>query len=171
LPKKICIDGFNIAMRRGSGIATYARNLNLSLHRMGFQTQVLYGPPYGRNSVPLLNEINLVNGGKPSASVLARFSNGCRAYLGPAARAVRPVVRTGFVDTRQIEPNLPKSDVIWAARDLFHRANSKFGAFGRFTSVRFRGDGLSPDIAHWTCPLPVRRAAPPTSTPSTTWCR
>jgi glycosyltransferase involved in cell wall biosynthesis len=155
--KKICIDGFNIAMRRGSGIATYARNLNHSLREMGHQTQILYGPPQGRNKIPLLNEINLVNAWKPPETAWTKLRNTYRTYLGSTGRPLRPVVRTGLVDARQVERNLPPCEVIWADRDIFHRANSIFRAFGLFTPVSFKGEAAQhPDVMHWTCPLPMQ---------------
>ena len=40
----ICIDGFNLALPKGTGIATYGRNLLDSARTAGFGTQVLYGP-------------------------------------------------------------------------------------------------------------------------------
>ena len=39
---RICIDGFNLGMSRGSGIATYARNLQSNLGAMGHETQILF---------------------------------------------------------------------------------------------------------------------------------
>src|SRR5262249_37188123 len=65
--KKICIDGFNIAMPQGSGIATYARNLNHALRALGHQTQILYGPAQGPCRDPLLTEIALVDAIPPSS--------------------------------------------------------------------------------------------------------
>lgn len=154
--KKICIDGFNIAMRRGSGIATYARNLNHALRSLGYETQLLFGPPQGRNRNPLLNEISLVNAWKPPTTRWTRMRGAYQHYFSPFGRSVRPVRRTGFVDTRQVERNMPPCDAIWASRDIFNGANGVFGAFGLFTPVSFVEDGAPrPDVVHWTCPLPM----------------
>jgi glycosyltransferase involved in cell wall biosynthesis len=155
--KKICIDGFNIAMRRGSGIATYARNLNHALRTLGYETQVLFGPPQGRNKIPLLNEINLVNAWTPPATRWSKLRAHYHHYFAPLGRTVRQVQRTGFVDTRQIERNLPPCEVIWSNRDVFNGANNAFNAFSMVTPVDFsRQDGGAPDVMHWTCPLPMK---------------
>ena len=52
----ICIDGFNLAMPKGSGIATYGRNLLDTAQAAGFETQVLYGPPSARTGRVARNE-------------------------------------------------------------------------------------------------------------------
>jgi glycosyltransferase involved in cell wall biosynthesis len=155
--KKICIDGFNIAMPRGSGIATYARNLNHALRDLGHETQILYGPPQGHSKIPLLNEIALVNAWAPPTKQWSKLGSYLRKTLPPFGRTVRRVSRTGFVDTRQVERQVPPCDVVWTGRDLFHGANSVFNNFGVYTPVRFaRADGVRPDVMHWTCPLPIK---------------
>ena len=150
--KKICIDGFNIAMPRGSGIATYARNLNHALRELGHETQILYGPPQGHSKVPLLGEIALVDAPAPSK----QLGSYLRKALPSFGRTVRRVSRTGFVDMRQVERNAPPCDVVWSSRDVFHSANSLFNNFGVCTPVGFaRAGGERPDVMHWTCPLPM----------------
>ena len=65
--RKVCVDGFNIAMPKGSGIATYGRNLIEGLAGIGLETQILYGPQgrMGRNA--LLNEVALSDASFPKA--------------------------------------------------------------------------------------------------------
>jgi glycosyltransferase involved in cell wall biosynthesis len=155
--KKICIDGFNIAMPRGSGIATYAHNLNHALRQLGHETQILYGPPQGHSKVPLLGEIALVNAPAPTSEQWSQLGSYLRKAAPAFGRTVRRVSRTGFVDTRQVERNAPPCDVVWSSRDVFHGANSLFNTFGVCTQVGFaRADGERPDAMHWTCPLPMR---------------
>lgn len=155
--KKICIDGFNIAMPRGSGIATYGRNLNHALRTLGHETQILYGPLQGPDKVPLLGEIALVDAPPPpskQSSKLGSYLRRSTPRLG--GRTARQVVRTGFVDTRQVERNAPPCDVVWSSHDLFHGANTVFNNLGVYTPLRFaREDGGHPDVVHWTCPLPI----------------
>jgi len=160
--KRICIDGFNIAMPRGSGIATYARNLNHALRDLGHQTQILYGPPHGGSKVPLLDEIALVNAWAPPVKQWSKLGSYLRKTVPPFGRTVRQVSRTGFVDTRQVERNAPPSDVVWSSRDVFHGANRVFNNFGVCTPVRFaRAGGERPDVMHWTCPLPMKAKGVP----------
>ena len=41
--KTILIDGYNLGLEKGTGVATYARNLSYELHAMGHEVSVLYG--------------------------------------------------------------------------------------------------------------------------------
>jgi hypothetical protein len=39
----ILIDGYNLGLERGTGVATYARNLSHELKALGHRVSVLYG--------------------------------------------------------------------------------------------------------------------------------
>ena len=54
---RIGIDGFNLALPRGTGIATYARTLSHCLTRMGHEVDVVYGMPMTRRTPPPLREV------------------------------------------------------------------------------------------------------------------
>ncbi len=44
MPKpRIYIDGFNLSLEQGTGVATYARNLSFALRDIGAEVGVLYG--------------------------------------------------------------------------------------------------------------------------------
>ena len=68
----ICVDGFNLALSKGSGIATYGRNLLENLQGLGFETQVLYGPPSPRRANNVLNEAALVDAERPAQKLSRR---------------------------------------------------------------------------------------------------
>jgi len=155
----IGIDGFNLAMAKGSGIATYARNLNAALRRLGYKTEILYGPERGPDKDALLNEIALYDA-QPPPSPLQKF----RSYLrdvgslrSPLGRTAQPIAMTGTVITEQVEKNAPDCDGLWASRDVFHSANRAHSSLGMFTPLRFdeRSGRKSPELMHWTCPLPL----------------
>lgn len=152
---KVCIDGFNIALRRGSGIATYARNLNLALRALGFETQILHGPAQAPGRDNLLNEISLFDANPRPLPDAGRLIGGLAALAMPWTTQARAVEATGEVIARQVEPNAPPCDALWLRQDLFHRANLAHAAVGQFSSVRL-GRIPAADVMHWTCPLPLR---------------
>jgi glycosyltransferase involved in cell wall biosynthesis len=152
---RVCIDGFNIALRQGSGIATYARGLNLALRAMGFQTHILYGPAEAPGRHNLLNEISLLDANPPGTSGLKRLTAGLAALAMPWTTLARRIERTGEVIHQQLEANAPPCDALWARRDVFHAANYAYAAVGRFSTVRL-GRNPGADVMHWTCPLPIR---------------
>ena len=146
-------------MHKGTGIATYARNLNSSLRALGNETHILYGPRSGLGRVALLNEVALVDAysyksGYATPEKIRRLR---QSLTMPFGRAPKRLVRSGEVDTRQVEHNVPLCDALWASTDIFEGANRSFTAHGGFTPVRFRGEAAhKPDIMHWTAPLPMQ---------------
>jgi hypothetical protein len=48
--KNIMIDGYNLGMEKGTGVATYARNLSYELHNLGFGVSTLYGKKFPATS-------------------------------------------------------------------------------------------------------------------------
>jgi glycosyltransferase involved in cell wall biosynthesis len=155
----IGLDGFNLSLIKGSGIATYAYNLNASLRKMGFKTALLYGPEEGPGRDNLLNEVTLFDAPVPPSALraVARFAREVSSLTAPLGRQARKVTASGAVITRQIARNAPPCDAWWSSKDVFHGANRAYGALGRFTPVRFDGGGEgAPDVMHWTAVLPLR---------------
>ncbi len=156
---RICIDAFNISLEKGSGIATYGRNLNAALRRLGFRTEILYGTRDEPGDDPLINQVTLFDAPPaPSASrrLLGALAE-ARRFARPPRAVARQVIDSGVVIKRQIEAKAPPCDAIWAAQDVFHGANRVYAARGRFLPVTFEGpDARPPDVAHWTCVLPIR---------------
>ena len=55
---RIVIDGYNLSLEQGTGVATYARNLSFALRDLGAEVGVLYGNPAStRHANPLMREI------------------------------------------------------------------------------------------------------------------
>src|SRR5947199_152661 len=51
------IDGRNLALETGTGVATYARNLSHALHHLGYHVSVLYGGKGAPGLSALMKEI------------------------------------------------------------------------------------------------------------------
>jgi glycosyltransferase involved in cell wall biosynthesis len=155
---RICIDGFNLSLAKGSGIATYARNLGGALRAIGYETQFLYGPPAGLGSNNLLNEVALYDA--PSGRRESRMGRVVGALASPFGRSAIPIEATGEVIQG---PAGESPSLIWAAKDVFHRANLAYSMGAPFTPVSFveRGAARRPDAVHWTSTLPLhdRKAA------------
>ena len=54
MPKSVMLDGYNLGLEKGTGVATYARNLSYELHELGYRTDVLYGTRASPGIDPLL---------------------------------------------------------------------------------------------------------------------
>lgn len=147
---RICIDGFNLAMPRGSGIATYARNLLSSLAGLSYETQILLSStqPLGKDN--LLNQIAIFDDRPAVRSPGLAIAHRLLRSLG--TRAVEVKI-DGEVITDEITSRFPTAQKVWASHDLFHSANATHSAFRRFTPVKL-GAGAA-EVMHWTCPLPL----------------
>ncbi len=151
----VCIDGFNISLPRGSGIATYGRNLLVNARAIGLDTQVLYGPPARIGSDPLLNAVAVtMPSGKPfKVHKSERFLRTALSRYGRTARAVAPATEIAWP---QDGGRPPAADRFWAAQDLFHYALRGYRKYGGATPVRFdTASAPAPDVMHWTAVLPM----------------
>ena len=152
----ICIDAYNIALPRGTGIATYGRNLLATTRAVGFHNHVMFGSDSRPTQDNIANEAALLDPGTPRKK-LYRWQKAARAAsfrLNIFDRHVYPVHRSGEV----IWPQPLEADHFWVAQRLFHDANRRFKEQGNLTSVRFRTSDSSrpPDLMHWTSPLPLQ---------------
>jgi glycosyltransferase involved in cell wall biosynthesis len=152
---RIGIDGFNLGLAKGSGIATYARNLNDSLRALGYGTQILYGPDATPSGDNRLDEIALYDAPRGPAPLwrrsLARVGRLSLAGRSAFGRTARPITPTGEL---VLGPRWVAADRLWAARDLYNAAGLAFAWHRGVTPVTFAGPE-PPQVMHWTCPLPL----------------
>ncbi|MDB5662057.1 MAG: glycosyl transferase, group 1 [Sphingomonas bacterium] len=155
---RIGIDGYNLAMRHGTGVATYGMVLAQVLKHAGHRVEGVFGLDVGRD--PALREVMFFD-------LLAREEpkNKTRAQVRrEAARlfreAVPPIRRPRAYDvplSDQVEKGafshrLPAFDRLVSSARLFEIAHAHFQYHGRF--IRLRMDN-PPPIMHWTYPVPV----------------
>lgn len=151
--KRIMIDGRNLSLEKGTGVATYARNLSYCLHDMGYQVEVLYGTRAAPGQSDLMKEIAFFDtnaGDIPKwLQVLRSIKESLTAPFDYEATRV-PITGTVIKDT--FRSRLPYYDMIYNSPDLFRKAHGLFGVFNRLHKVHL---SPRPDIIHWTYPLPL----------------
>jgi len=157
--KSICIDGFNIALPQGSGIATYGRNLLENVQAQGMGTQVLYGPRSPKRSNQVLGEAMLVDAERPPSKMSRKEKTVRmrRTFLSRFGRTADPIQPTGEVIWPSRSGGKPAADYFWSSQELFLHALRCFQTYGAATPLKFRSEGVSatPDVMHWTAPLPL----------------
>lgn len=158
----ICVDGFNIALAKGSGIATYGRNLLSTIADLGMDGQVLYGPNAKRSPSNVLNETALVDAERAGPK-LKKFDRFKRTLSSRFGRTAWPILPSGEVVWPTRAGGRPRASAFWASQDLFHLANRSFNAYGKETPVDFDVvDGARrPDAMHWTATLPLHARGMP----------
>lgn len=152
--KKILIDGYNLGLEKGTGVATYARNLSYEMHNLGHAVWVLYGNPAATSRDPLLREISFFDGGSVDrGGKLDIAGQAIQALRAPFGHRGVDVPITGRVISRTFDARLPRYDTIVNAADVFRRSQNGFKLWRRLGHVDLP---QKPDLAHWTYPLPVR---------------
>lgn len=159
--KSICIDGQNIGLKYGTGVATYGRNLLSAASGLGFQTQVLFGPDTFHPNEALLNEA--IMAGSPRVAkpdFKQRISRDTRTFMSQFGQTATPVLPSGAVIWP--EGRAAPAEVLWAARDFFNLSRRCFRNYQRLTPLKFASDSdQSPSLMHWTSPTPAFAAGKP----------
>ncbi|WP_299193888.1 glycosyltransferase family 1 protein [uncultured Erythrobacter sp.] len=150
---RILIDGYNLGLEKGTGVATYARNLSYEIGNLGHQIDVLYGNRAGMTRDEFLREIYFFDTGVDERGRLLKiFDQAQQAVHGPLTFRAKEIPVTGRVITRTFESRLPRFDRLFNSTDLFSRARSAFNLWGRPSKIRLPE---KPDLAHWTYPIPL----------------
>ena len=154
---RVGVDGFNLAMPRGTGVATYGRVLTQALAGMGHPVDMLYGLNIGPRTAGLMREVVFFDSldqddRRPRPAPLStRWLREALGDLRPSAAI--PVPITGRVLSRAFQGRMPAHDRILNVQDLWGRAERHFKRWGRFMTVRIPDP---PAVMHWTYPLPIR---------------
>ena len=150
---KILIDGYNLALDKGTGVATYARNLSHCLGALGHQVGVLYGGSSSERRDELLKEIAFFD---PDLRQFPPWLRAWRAVkagvMAPMGHRATEVPITGKVISEGFKARMPHCDQILNAQDLYRRGHSNFRFWKRMGQVQ---TDFKPQITHWTYPLPL----------------
>lgn len=154
MKKKIMIDGRNLNLEKGTGVATYARNLSYCLNGLGYQVEVLYGNRAAPGQTDLMKEIAFFD---TNAGDIPRWLQLIRSIkevaYAPFGYEATLVPITGTVISDAFKSRLPYFDSIYNSPDIFRKSNSSFGLFKKLHKVHITS---KPDLMHWTYPLPLK---------------
>lgn len=149
---RIGLDGFNLAIPDGTGVATYGASLAKVLMTSGHSVEGVFGIDPGSES------------GTYESLFFERFGQGDKRALS-RKRITKAFIRspwsgpqltqvplTNHVDRRSFGARWPDFSALWSSPLLFELARSRFLTFGRITQVSVPNP---PPIMHWTYPVPV----------------
>lgn len=152
---RIFLDGYNLALEQGTGVATYARNLSFGLRDLGAEVGVLYGTHASTiSTTPLIREIGFFDtkvGVPPRWMRVAHTIR--RALTTPFGEIATQVPITGQVLTETYRSRLPYFDQIWNVQQLFDAQRLHFRLYRQRMQVHFR---QPPQVMHWTYPLALK---------------
>lgn len=162
MKRVVAIDGHNLALQRGTGVATYAKNLADNIKEIGWDSWTLYGGPISASQSPLLREISFfdyLGGTAPKQSwVSDAYSQTKELFRAPLGYKAIDIPKTGKVEARRFVGRLPEDSRIFNVENLFNVSRRYFRKYNKFLRVRF---SESPDIMHWTYPLPIKAVGVP----------
>jgi len=148
------IDGRNLNLEKGTGVATYARNLSYCLHELGYEIDVLYGNRAAPGHTDLIKEIAFFDSNAGDIPVLLRWIRSIKeGFLAPLGYETTKVPITGTVIADTFKSRLPYFDSIYNSPDLFRKAHNFFNVFKKIQRIRIAN---KPDLMHWTYPLPLK---------------
>jgi len=155
MSKNILFDGLNLGIKQGTGVATYTRVTAGLARALGHQTAILYSRAKLPPRKPLQGEVIFFDEEpelpvKGAARLALKAMDHLAGLLGTSTREVK---LEGAVMTRPLGSRWVPSDRVYAARNIFARAQLQFALFGRVQNIAFN---RAPDVAHWTFPLPIR---------------
>jgi glycosyltransferase involved in cell wall biosynthesis len=152
---RVGIDGYNLSIPTGTGVATYGATLASVLAKGGHQVEGVFGLDIGRarRTRELFFFDHFGHGHRIGAkqrriittsTILNQFSR--RAHLVPL---------TADIDRRQFGFRFPSFDALWNTPFIYEIAYARFRYLGFFTSISIPNP---PDVMHWTYPLPLKIA-------------
>jgi len=149
------IDGYNLALPNGTGVATYGHVLTDTLRNSGHKVTGLFGVDAGADAD--MREVLFYDrlGQVPLTPHLRRKRSRriLRAALRPFhARRMEHVTPSGRIDTGNLAERLPIFDRLMTTPNLFEIAHRHFNIYGRLLRLRME---QPPRIMHWTYPLPI----------------
>lgn len=152
-PLRIGIDGYNLALPAGTGVASYGRTLAETLAAAGHRVEGVFGIDAG--AAPATRELlffDRVCRAAPKRSWSARQALRLAALRPRITRGTDEVPLTGLVPPEAATERLPAFDRLVTSPRLFDLAHRHFAAHRRFVRLRMLDP---PPIMHWTYPVPV----------------
>lgn len=151
----IGIDGFNLAMPRGTGVATYGMGLTEAVAALGHETLGVFGIDVGDKAASrellFYDRIGKERPSETRKQHRRRLRHETFRSFLPAHGYEVPVTRA--VEKRAFVGRLPHFDRLVSSPALFDIADRRLRRSGSFLTLRMPNP---PAIMHWTYPVPVR---------------
>lgn len=153
---RIGVDGFNLALSKGTGVATYARTLTRTLHHMGHSVDMIFGLDLPNSSNIDLREVQFFEALEQPAIRNPKLLS--KQWLNDRkidifSPSIQEIPFTGRVEVRQFAEKFPYFDRIFNSDGIFRKAARYFRRTGKMMNICMDNP---PDIMHWTYPFPIK---------------
>lgn len=155
-PIRIGLDGYNLALPQGTGVATYGRNLAAAINELGYPVDLVFGVNIPRKADVDLRESLFFGqlGADPPARLNLRKKIR-RWRVHPFTHHMIEIPVTGRAVLEDAGDRLPRFDRLYNLSEIYDVCTRHFRRYGRFMTLRVPNP---PAIMHWTYPLPLRLA-------------
>jgi glycosyltransferase involved in cell wall biosynthesis len=153
---RIGVDGYNLALPQGTGVATYGRNLAGAIAELGYSVDLLFGVNIPRKVNDDLREslfFGQLGADPPHRLSMRRRMRRWRVH--PFAHDMIEIPVTGRTVASEGGHRLPPFDRLFNRAELYDVCARHFRRYSKFMTVRIPDP---PAIMHWTYPLPIRLA-------------
>jgi glycosyltransferase involved in cell wall biosynthesis len=157
--KTVLVDGFNLGLKKGSGIKTYGMTLLDAYEKMDYEVGVLLDNHYAVGKHDIINEVNLFD--QDEIRPVSRFNAAIFRYLRAASYLFRKR-RGSLIVPKYVEPDPEnylsrvsgrKYHYIENISDVYNVANRLFAMTGMVSKIKLK---KQPDIFHLTTPWPIQ---------------
>ncbi|QOT70730.1 glycosyltransferase family 4 protein [Sphingobium fuliginis] len=153
---RIGLDGYNLAMPQGTGVATYGRNLAAAVAELGHSVDLVFGVNIPRKANnELLESLFFGQLGADSPGHLTMRRRMRRWRVHPFEHELIQIPVTGRTVSLEGTAQLPAFERLFNRAELYDLCARHFRRYGKFMTLNMLDP---PAIMHWTYPLPVRLA-------------
>ena len=124
----VMIDGFNLGLEKGTGVATYARNLSYALRDLSCDVGVSTAADSTRAMTRCCKRCSSSTRNSPTGRWAACSVGSAKSLASPSNTAFEVPV-TGTVVADPFLSRLPHYDSIWNVPDLYQKASAQFELF------------------------------------------
>ncbi len=151
---RIGIDGYNLAMPNGTGVATYGTELARAVRGLGHQLDGVFGLRVPKlldaRQTAFFDRFQRPVDPRARVTRWARRAEFASSFL---PSTLREVPLSTAVEKRGLADGWPGFERLFSANNLFDRAYLRFRHTGRFVTLKLPNP---PAIMHWTYPVPIR---------------
>ena len=155
-PIRVGLDGYNLALPQGTGVATYGRNLAAAIDELGYPIDLVFGVNIPRKAdIDLRESLFFGQLGADAPKRLNWRKKVRRWRVHPLAHDMIEIPVTGRAVLEDAGDRLPRFDRLFNLSEIYDVCARHFRRYGRFMTLRMPNP---PTIMHWTYPLPLRVA-------------
>lgn len=156
---KVLVDGFNLGLKKGSGIKTYGMTLLDAYEILGHEVTILLDNHFTSGKNNLMDEVNLFDQEEVRPVPFFNYQwyrnlrNATYYFRKRKGHFIKPLIVEPDPENYLSHVSGKKFKYVENIKDVFHSANRIYGATKKISKIKVKN---SPDIFHLTTPWPIK---------------